>query len=49
MEIQKIEDILEEDKWNSEISRFPGKTAYHTYEWLEFIECTQGLKKLFMR
>lgn len=46
MEIQKIEGILEEDKWNSEISRFPGKTVYHTYEWLEFIERTQGLKKV---
>lgn len=37
---------INEDEWNSIISRYPSKTIYHTYEWLEFIEESQGLEKV---
>lgn len=37
---------MSKDEWNSRILEYSGKTIYHTYEWLEFIEESQGLEKI---
>lgn len=45
MYIRKNKDDFNADEWNNIISNYTSKTLYHTYEWLEFIEESQGLKK----
>ena len=46
MEIDRLSDQINVKWWNQEVERFPNKTVYHTYEWLEFIERSQGLRKI---
>jgi len=45
MLLKKIDRDISKDEWNALISNYKSKTIYHTYEWLEFIEESQGLKK----
>ena len=45
MHIRKLQNDITKDEWNNIISNYESKTLYHTYEWLEFIEEIQGLKK----
>ena len=46
MEFKITSGHLDAEEWNSKISRYPNKTAYHTYEWLDFIEKSQSLNKV---
>jgi hypothetical protein len=45
MEIRILEDE-ELNKWNSLLEGFPGRTLFHTAEWLNFLEATFHLQKL---
>ncbi|GLI51892.1 hypothetical protein TSYNTROOL_19780 [Tepidanaerobacter syntrophicus] len=46
MNIKRVEQRISKEDWNNKISKFKNKTIYHTYEWLEFIEESQGLEKI---
>ncbi len=45
MEVGILENE-ELNKWNSLVEQFPGRTLFHTAEWLSFLEATFHLQKL---
>jgi len=46
MQFQRIESTITKKEWNDIVWQYENKTIYHTYEWLEFIEESQNLKKI---
>ena len=46
MDFKRIESTITKDEWNDIVWQYKNKTIYHTYEWLEFIEESQNLKKI---
>lgn len=45
MEIRQIDD-QDLKNWNSLVGRFPGRTLFHSAEWLGFLEATFHLQKM---
>jgi lipid II:glycine glycyltransferase (peptidoglycan interpeptide bridge formation enzyme) len=45
MKLNNVTDTMTKNKWNSLIQDYKLKTVYHMWEWLEFIQESQNLKK----
>ncbi len=41
----KSPDTFCRETWNTKIAQYPAKTAYHTYEWLTFVEKSQNVER----
>lgn len=46
MYFRRMQGALKESAWNRIIEKYPSNTVYHTAEWLEYIEESQGVEKV---